>query len=430
MSTRYHNGTVVDGGSVPYRIDGGVFSFGRYAVSYAARRPDGSPVFLKQYKAPSRIEPWYRDYIAYQGELKRRIEVDPSLASRTYEFIDMFESRGTFLQVFGFLERGNNLRERLGKGIPSPRERWEFAEAFVSALARFHDAGIVHTDLKPENVFLMPGALGSGWNVKIIDFDFTVLSGRTAPWRGQEGFEGWVGTPRYMSPEHLAGKVPEARSDVFTASLMLYELLAQGHPYPEDDDAYRAAVKAGGPPQPVFPVGETPETAALAAAMSSALSPDIGRRPAAKELLAALRDAREAFRKARPRSGPAPRPEPRPLPSWEATTVPAGTVLLVGAAGQVMMRLDSVFGQKSLPPLIGEEDARFTEAGQFRLSRKPDTGEWLIAAAGNAVRNPPMLDGTVLTVAPMPVGDGSVLFAATSRKNPDVRKGRIEIHLG
>lgn len=444
MPGRYLNGEIVSGGAAAYRIDGGIASFGRFATSYKALRPDGSPVFLKQYKAPTRIDNWYGDYIAYQKELKKRVNSDPTLSSRTYDFVDMFEAPDAFVQVFGFLEKGDNLRKRLDGGIRSPYMRWEFAEALVSALARFHDAGIVHTDLKPENIFLMPGALGSGWNVKLIDFDFTVLSGMTAPWRGKEGFEGWVGTPRYMSPEHLAGKVPEARSDVFTASLILHELLAEcGHPYPEGDDEYRAAVRSGPPAPPRLWVAASSETDVLALAMALALSPDINERPTTDKFLAALRAAGEAFRKSNaaipspappePRPEPAPKPittpAPAPPPGPRHLPVPAGAVLLAGSAGNLTMRLDSEFGRKSLASLIGEEDAHFTDAKQFHLSRKPDTGEWLVAAASDVLPNPPMLDGAVLSATLVPVRNGSVLFAATSRKNPDMRKGRIEIHL-
>ncbi len=427
MSTRYHNGQTVEGGAVPYRIEGGVASVGRFAVSYAARKPDGTRVFLKQYKAPTRLEPWYRDYIAHQKELKRRIESDPTLASRTYEFADMFEARDAFIQVFGFIEDGRDLRSWLDGGIPSPRLRWEFAEAFVSALARFHGAGIVHTDLKPENVYLMPGALGSGWNVKLIDFDFTVLSGREAPWRGQDGFEGWVGTRRYMSPEHLAGEVPEARSDVFTASLILHELLAAaGHPYPADDAGYLATMREGPPPPPRLFAPDTPETAALAREMAGALSPEVTGRPSAEGLLAVLRGARETFRQAQASSAIVPTARPHA----EEMDVPSGALALVGKEGKMVLRLDAAFGQRTLVPLVGEEGARFAEVEQFCVGRNAGTGAWWVASARDNLRNPPMLDDAALGTEPQPLRDGATIHVASSRKDPAVRKGELRVRVG
>ena len=413
MSRRYGKGESVSGGAVPYEIERDL-SVGMFAVSYAARRPDGSRVFLKQYKSPSRLLPWYREYIDYQRELKRRVENDPTLASRTYEFADMFEADGAFVQVFGFIEGGRDLRSWLDAGIPSPLRRWEFAWAFLSALDRFHDSGIVHTDLKPENIYLMPGALGSGWNVKLIDFDFTVLRGMAIPWQGRMG---WVGTPRYMSPEHLTGKVPEERSDVFTASLILHELLAGGHPYPAEEEAYLAAVRAGPPPPPRLCAAESPETAALAREMARALTPDTAGRPSSRELLAVLRAARDAFKKG----------STVPMAPPDA---PRGGIVLAGTAGRAAYRLDTVFGRKTLAALVGEEDARFAEAEQFRIARDADRGTWFVSAARADLRNPPMLDGSELGTAPQQLRDGATLYVASSRKNPGVRKGELRVRTG
>lgn len=421
MSARLFKGEIVEGGIGPYAIED-FHSMGHFAVSYKARGPNGERVFLKQYKSPSRMVPWYRAYIDYQRELKRRVESDPTLASRTYDFVDMFEAGGAFIQAFGFIERGRDLRHLLDSGKATPRQRWQFAESFVSALARFHGAGIVHTDLKPENVFLMPGALGSGWNVKIIDFDFTVLSGRSIPWLGKMG---WVGTTRYMSPEHIRGKVPDAKSDVFTTALILYEMLAQGHPYPEDDDEYRDAAIAGKPPKPLFG-DENHDGAELAAALMGALSPEPDNRPNAEDLLAALRKSRSAFGSISSPVMPKADCESAPTPS---EPVPPGAVRLSGAGGSSTFRLDAVFGRKTMTPIIGDEDSRFLEGEQFRLSKTAGSGQWRISAPED-VKNPPMLDGIVVGSTPVTVKNGSVLFAATSRKNRDIRKGRVDIALG
>ena len=268
----------------------------------------------------------------------------------------------------------------------------------------------------------MPGALGSGWNVKIIDFDFTVLSGRSIPWLGKMG---WVGTTRYMSPEHIRGKVPDAKSDVFTTALILYEMLAQGHPYPEDDDEYRDAAIAGKPPKPLFG-DENHDGAELAAALMGALSPEPDNRPNAEDLLAALRKSRSAFGSISSPVMPKADCESAPTPS---EPVPPGAVRLSGAGGSSTFRLDAVFGRKTMTPIIGDEDSRFLEGEQFRLSKTAGSGQWRISAPED-VKNPPMLDGIVVGSTPVTVKNGSVLFAATSRKNRDIRKGRVDIALG
>jgi serine/threonine protein kinase len=78
-----------------------------------------------------------------------------------------------------------------------------------------HESKIVHADLKPANAYLIEDAtIGSGYQLKLIDMDFSLLADRRAPWHG---FQGYVGTDNYRSPEHLTrGAVPGLASDVFT----------------------------------------------------------------------------------------------------------------------------------------------------------------------------------------------------------------------
>jgi serine/threonine protein kinase len=99
----------------------------------------------------------------------------------------------------------------------------------MMGMAALHAQRIVHTDLKPDNLMLIPNPHKAGsFYLKLIDLDWSIFSDRKAPWDGEEGY---VGTPGYMSPEHIAQKVPKEHSDVFTCALMLGELLGQGHPF-------------------------------------------------------------------------------------------------------------------------------------------------------------------------------------------------------
>ena len=102
----------------------------------------------------------------------------------------------------------------------------------------------MHADLKPANAYLIEDpTIGSGYQLKLIDMDFSLLADRRAPWHG---YQGYVGTDNYRSPEHLTrGAVPGLASDVFTCGLMLYELLAGEHPYWRDDQAEYARARAG-----------------------------------------------------------------------------------------------------------------------------------------------------------------------------------------
>ncbi|MBP5234107.1 MAG: protein kinase, partial [Planctomycetes bacterium] len=219
---------------------------GALAASAVAQSPTGETVFFKQYKSPSVRTEWYRGYVAYQDELKRRVN-GSALKDFTYRFIDFFTSKDNgpecYYQVFEFVSGGQDLADYL-KTNPTWEKRVIFARTLMHVMKLLHDADIVHCDLKPENLFLMPAPTRHGFTLKIIDMDFSILSDKRAPW---DGYEGYVGTAKYFSPEHLTPKgVPLEASDVFTCGLILYELLAKGgHPYAYDEDKrYREAVAA------------------------------------------------------------------------------------------------------------------------------------------------------------------------------------------
>lgn len=460
MAIRYTKGKLVECvANRTYRIEKDL-STGQFAVSYLAFTQDGKKVFLKQYKSPSVLVPWYDGYKAYQTELKRRITGNPQLVERTYEFIDFFERDRAFIQVFGFIEGGKDLKTYLEEGKMSVKERYTFASLLLYTLKLFHDAGIIHTDLKPDNVYLMPSSAKIGFNLKLIDFDFTVLEGKKAPWDGEMNY---CGTPRYMSPEHLTGKVPEKRSDVFTAALMLYELLAQGHPYPDEEDAYAEAAKAGNPPKPVFIVPSTPETDALAALMMNALSAHAADRPFIGDLHAAILKARSSFLGARPSGGngtfppaggsgtrpspktgtggdtrPAPRPptrpsgtEPtppsRPIPGPRSRpvpkTAPASAPLprqlglsLDGAEGIDWFKTSSTFGRHSQVTAT-QQILKYLPDFQFSLRR--NGSQWLILPPYEPPTNMTLVNGVELT-EPVELHEGDVICLG-SRKDASRR---------
>src|SRR6516162_6863242 len=125
------------------------------------------------------------------------------------------------------LLQGETLRDRLRKGPLRLREAMDFGVEIARGLGAAHDAGVIHRDLKPENTFVTKDG-----RIKILDFglaklqvpksakpeDHTVIPRQTNP--GQV-----LGTVGYMSPEQVRGHTADARSDIFAAGAVLYEML-------------------------------------------------------------------------------------------------------------------------------------------------------------------------------------------------------------
>ena len=116
---------------------------------------------------------------------------------------------------------GHTLRDTVSKEAPmSPARALALLEPVVSALAAAHRAGIVHRDVKPENVLIDPSG-----RALLTDFglarDLELDARLTAT--GQ-----FVGTPAYASPEQLCGKPTDPRSDVYSLGATLFEMLLHG----------------------------------------------------------------------------------------------------------------------------------------------------------------------------------------------------------
>ena len=235
-AAKYKEGDIIKG----YKIEK-VFDPGAMAYASKAIAPSGRPVFFKKYKMPGGDTPWLQGFIDYQNELKRRVAGDSLTRELCYEFIEFFDRSKTigsdslkaFYQVFEWVEGGSDLRKVLDKLKSDPAaydwgQRTAFARVMVAGIFAIHKAGVIHTDLKPENFYLVPAPkIVFKWKIRVIDMDWSLLEGKRAPWHGQEGY---VTTPGYSSPEHLNGGVPERASDVFTLGLIIGELLGAGHP--------------------------------------------------------------------------------------------------------------------------------------------------------------------------------------------------------
>ncbi len=114
------------------------------------------------------------------------------------------------------LLEGTDLSARAAKQRFTITESVNIVEQVADALAFAHDRGVVHRDIKPPNIMLV----GRG-RVKIMDFGIARM--RSSDLKTQTGM--MLGTPRYMSPEQVAGRPVDQRSDIFSLGTVLYEML-------------------------------------------------------------------------------------------------------------------------------------------------------------------------------------------------------------
>jgi serine/threonine-protein kinase len=121
---------------------------------------------------------------------------------------------------------GENLRQRLNRGLMSVKEAVAIATQIANGLGKAHEHGIVHRDVKPSNVMLTKDG-----GVKLLDFGVALLgeSVRTT----KPGTS--VGTPAYMSPEQVRGEPVDSRTDLWSLGVVLYEMLTDRLPFPSTE---------------------------------------------------------------------------------------------------------------------------------------------------------------------------------------------------
>src|SRR5437870_8456506 len=141
---------------------------------------------------------------------------------RTY---DLGEVNGLYYLTMEYVE-GTSLKQLIGtRGrLPVPVVL-TIGKQLCRALEVAHEQGVIHRDIKPQNIVVDPTGF-----LKVMDFGIARLA-TPATGKGltQEGM--WIGTPDYMSPEQLSGLELDARSDLYSAGVVLFECLTAGFPF-------------------------------------------------------------------------------------------------------------------------------------------------------------------------------------------------------
>jgi serine/threonine protein kinase len=408
---------------------------GAYALSYAAEAPGVGRVFFKQYKSPSMTVDWYPAFMAHQHEIKRRIEADTGVKASCYQFVEFFEHRETkfgkelreFCQVFEFIDASKTLTNKLeSRGDVSWRDLTIFAKVLALGINGLHNVGIVHTDLKPDNIILIPDtSIGTGYRLRVIDLDWAIFADRQAPWHGKQGY---VGTPGYLSPEHVKGMVPLPASDVFTTGIMLSQVLTGRHPFAhtfgdKDEERYAVAVTRGeGEPIVIeHALDGKSDMAFVHRILNATLNPDPNARPTMRQVVDAMIgkafEWKTDFELSKgDRRGRKPEP-PRPDSFDVAKTVASAAgsrhapiALLYDGAVIATVNVDAEFGKRTLAKV--HPDAQYLSNPQFRLIR--EGAGWSIEHCAGAT-NDTLLNGKKLE-SRTPITSGMTVCVGNAAK--------------
>ena len=430
-----------------------VFGPGMMAISYGAEAPGGEKVFLKQYKSPSPAVVWYPKFVDYQQEVSSRVRKGKA-AHYAVRLIDAFEEiwgGPTYFAAYELVENGRTLDQILEEereihqrtevaptrdpAIWARHVTW--AKVFMAGIADLHESNIIHEDLKHGNAFMIKDpSIGAGYQLKLIDTDFSVLVDRKAPWHG---FQGYVGTDNYRSIEHMTrGAVPQPASDIFTCGLILYELLVGVHPYWQEDQAEYARRARAYDIRPPALLGMMPapaNNAEVSVILHRCLSPDPEARPTAPAIRAALSGrapktvTATASTSARPRAevrGPAhaqPGSSAKPA-GTTGSKLMSNTIRFVASGGEFLqIGIRTVMG-KAILRRFGAE-AQFWDDQQCIIERRLD-GQWIVTPVSGTV-NETLLNGAPLTT-PRGLSDGDVLATGCSTKG--ISKLALTAHVG
>jgi tRNA A-37 threonylcarbamoyl transferase component Bud32 len=168
----------------------------------------------------------------FQREVGTIAELEHPNTIQVYDFGST--SDGQLFIAMEFVQ-GHNVAEILEKEGPMPATRVEgIFEQIAGSLGEAHQHGIVHRDLKPDNIVLTERA-GKKDFVKVLDFGIAKHSGeddKNEPKLTQAGMV--LGTPPYMSPEQFTGKAVDARSDIYSLGIVIYEMLCGKLPFKAD----------------------------------------------------------------------------------------------------------------------------------------------------------------------------------------------------
>ncbi len=219
-------------------------SGGMGTVHLARDRLLDRPVAIKTYKSTEKnesVQQWI-----FRNEARAVAALNHPNVAAIY---DAGEGRDGWFIAMEYV-RGVSLRSLLADGGLSPDEAMEAIHDVLSVLDAAHKVGVLHCDVKPDNVMLSPNG-----TIKMLDFGVSRFQSQPSPYEEEEHM--LVGTPFYLPPEAWRGVQPTMATDIYAAGVTLYELCTGQRPF-QGDSAFQ--IMMGVLDGPVVPPGQlTPE---------------------------------------------------------------------------------------------------------------------------------------------------------------------------
>src|SRR6478735_6709890 len=223
----------------------GTLAAGRYRILKLLGEGGMGQVYLAEHVAIEKRVALkiLRAEFAAKGDIVTRFQQEAISASRIKHpnVLDVFDfgqlENGRFFLAMEFLE-GNDLADELSRRrVLDAASGIRISMQMCRALAAAHANGVVHRDMKPENVFLQRTVDGEEI-VKIVDFGIAQLRSKDAEavqTKRRLTRTGMIfGTPEYMAPEQAGGKHADPRSDIYSVGIIMYEMFTGAVPFTGD----------------------------------------------------------------------------------------------------------------------------------------------------------------------------------------------------
>ncbi len=296
---------------------------GGMATVFLAHGRDGNPVAFKLLN-PDLSSTLGADRFRREIRVAARLQ-HPNILSVLDSGVATVPLAGGTLDLLWFtmpFVQGQNAWERFEKEGPYPTDEvLRIGGAVASALAYAHAQGVVHRDIKPDNIML------EGDKVLVADFGVARAVSEVHEKLTATGMV--VGTPTYMSPEQASGdKEIDGRSDTFALACVLYELLSGEPPFHGPTPQATLMRRFTGPPRNLRPIVQVPEH--VEAALFRALARDPKERFATADEFADALSGRPV--PARVVAAPAPDPTAQ-APATQGKKGCAATIVLAAALG-------------------------------------------------------------------------------------------------